>query len=149
MRKPLIVGHSPNLKTGLVVEPLDPAKPGAGKRLLAMSGLDEATFRDGFDRVNVSPTGPKPQRVMAELATRMKWSGLMDSRKVIIVGKATFNLFRWRLAPDCPMTWAWEPYMRMRLAWIPHTSGLSRFWNDPAQRDRLATFMRGAVYHQG
>lgn len=150
-RKTLLVGHSTNPKSSVVKEALDPSVPGgSGWRLLVMSGMDEEAFKDSFDRVNTSPIGPVSRREMRERAASLTYSGLLDDRRVLLVGEATSSLYDWRTLtgarrPD-PMTWVHSKLLRSEMAWVHHPSGLCRFWNDRANRDRLALFMHSAVY---
>ena len=144
MRKPLIIGHSYNTRVPDPKEALDPSIPGSsGERLMKMSGLDADTFRESFARVNTSPAGPLPPSKMRVWAQTLVYSGLFKNRSVVILGAENARYYPWPGRMPARLTWQDWPHHKSRVMWVPHTSGLVHFWNDPANRRALADVLAG------
>lgn len=151
----LFVGQAPGrraLKKGRAFD-----GPGAGSRLAAMSGLARGEFLSRFKTTNVFRRWPGKkgkgdafplarahrgaQRIMSSDAWR-------EAEKVVFVGQGVVRAFLFH-APDlalrlidrpCTMqTWAHGAKPR---AYLPHPSGVNRWYNDPNNRFLAESFLR-------
>lgn len=150
-RRPLIVGHSPD-KLGFA--PMDPAIAGsAGNRLWAMSGIPLQQYLDTFDRINTTPNRNHDTRKMQSMTRVHAESGMFDDRYVLLVGKMNARLYDWTelFGPEMadPFIWQYAPRTRGFVAWVPHTSGLSRHWNDRDEIEKLRSFMQDLLERYG
>lgn len=141
-RKPvLFVGHSPNANS---LPALDPS-PGntAGRRLFEMTGWSMEDWLKHVDRVNVLPVGwqSMPATTQRVYARGMLEAGAFEKRVVVFVGKSTVELFDRGLSDAKDLKWFRTPKLKSPSAWMHHTSGLSRHWNDPSNRLKFRAFM--------
>jgi hypothetical protein len=132
--KAIIIGVAPG-KNGDPRKPL--LGPGSGDRLARLSGLTREEYAAAFDRVNlyfIRPESFRPDEAVfrtAHLIPRLR------GRRVIMLGgvvAAAFGLsdmlpFRWIQLGD------------FLAAWMPHPSGLNRWWNRTANRRRASRFL--------
>lgn len=150
--KILIVGQQPNSN-----DPEDPLSPDhamwAGYRLMQLSGLDPASYRKTFHRININyeNEGKFTASVRQKNSAIEIWNTLKKDDTLIILGTAVEKCFKGlidsRLEP-CVKTPSWKPlqypyvkpgdsFYTVRESWsdiylIPHPSGLNRWWNDPS-----------------
>lgn len=140
--RPLVIGEQPgrNTRTDCPVFPY-PATSSAG-RLLKMLGVSGGEFLRSVDRVNAVPTldlahGWDP--VAAEDYLAMMYNGgLFRERRVLVLGarvRATLGfdagILKSTYAPEFRRYRA-PRHMRPKLWYfIPHPSGLNRWYNDP------------------
>lgn len=133
-RKPvLLVGHSPNKRNDPPLSPL----PGntAGRRLFEMSGWSLSDWNRCCDRMNLLPSPDSPRTVGYTMARRVVDYNIHHDRWVVVVGRETAAFFHldgieWG-------EWTRYPDLAARITWIPHTSGLSRAWNNVDNRIKL------------
>ena len=147
-KKILLVGQAPS-RTG--VNPLEALTPTSSSgKLMNLMGLTEDEYMTSFQRVNLideypgplaSGKGDKfPLRQARDKAKRILQQ--MSEYHILCIGKRVgqcFNLdqcFVWEDRIQC------YPLTRNRIAMIPHTSGLNRFYNDPRNLDRAKAFLR-------
>lgn len=128
----VVVGLDPGRNGG---EPLDPGFP-SGRLLADLCGLPPDGFRRGFLRVNLHPSPGVPVGADARTAKNLK--GLLRGRRVVFLGRRVSRSF------GGPTEWfEWELTGRFVSAAVPHPSGLSRWWNDPGNKDRARRFLSG------
>lgn len=138
MSKIILVGQALNQR-GRAKEPLDGA---AGRRLAALAGLDHHLFMARFERVNLLEQGePGAQfdvRAARDVADdlRQRWRG----RKAVLLGRGVAAAFR--LVPD---DYEWFKPLEIppgvEAAVMPHPSGISHWWNDPANVQAARDYM--------
>lgn len=113
----------------------------AGERLFRMSGWPLLDYLRDLDRVNTLTHFPGrsgkgdafPLSEARPAAARLEQELSLGTRLVIYVGKANAQCYGWSLpAPFTPVP---QP-SGGEWAWLPHTSGVVPFWNDPANRAR-------------
>lgn len=117
-------------------EPFWPSPVGsAGERLWRMIsdavGWDRETFLMRTDRVNLCD-GPSFNEERAR-ARAEEIRAMMQGRRAVIVGEVAVSLL------DGPRVWL-QP--DGDVVSIPHTSGLNRFYNEPANRDAVVALLR-------
>lgn len=116
-------------------------------------GFPRHEYVDIFDRVNLVRGDWNDGKAVAKAAQYLKDAAKEDGvgrRNVVLLGSKVvrsfrvagadmeqYEQFRWR----CP------PIQRPLYMWarIPHPSGRSRAWNDPAVRDEATAFFRNLV----
>jgi len=144
----LLIGQAPS-RTGL--NPLEALTPtSASGRLMNLMGLTVDEYLGSFRRINLideypgrlaSGNGDKfPMRQARAKAKRILQQ--MCDFHILCIGKRVgqcFNLdecFVWEERIQC------YPLTRNRIAMIPHTSGLNRFYNSPDNVRQAETFLR-------
>lgn len=119
----------------------DPSDPFAGRPLRWLSWilkLSEEEVRSRMSFVNLLDRYPGRRFPIAEgrlaaekLAIPKRGTWLLAGRAVgLCFGRRRSEMFRWFYLSD------------VRAAVVPHPSGLNRWWNDPANRERYAEFIR-------
>ena len=138
--KPLIVGEAPSMRTSR------PFAGRSGERLAELAGTSLESIRDRFRLVNLLGHWPGPdasgkgsafpmeQARPAAATLRLPGGSLLCGRRVA----AAFGL------ANAPY-FAWRDVDGRRVAVIPHPSGVSRWWNDPANVDAARSFLREQV----
>lgn len=117
-------------------EPFWPAPTGsAGERLWRMIneavGWDRETYLMRTDRVNFCD-GPAFSEARARERVD-EISAMMQGRQAVLVGEVATRLL------DGPRVWLQRDG---DVVAIPHTSGLNRFYNEPANRDACIALLR-------
>lgn len=124
MRHPLLLGldnpHSDNPRAALLPRPAG----SAGHRLFLMSGLSWREYRRSFERANACDI--KSLRILEDRYVVVLGR---DAWRVIIAGAGVF--FEERLFPE----------LRSVIILVPHPSGRNRFYNEPANQDRLTALL--------
>lgn len=152
--RPLLLGEAPGRGKDAVAR-LRPLSGAIGVRLCRLAGLPEddtagtsreehcyATLREAFDCANVLDHWPGPHgkgaafpRALAEQGVRALVAAgtLHPGRVVVCLGRRVTDLFG---RPGHVPFHRWFPSPGgLRLAGIPHPSGLTRNYNDPAERE--------------
>ncbi len=141
--RPLIIGAAPSRRSN----PEEPLSGRSGRRLAALCGLPIEAFLEAFERRNLIDEWPGPKQdadgdafVTAREARRFAESfrPVVRGRRVVILGlsvAAGFGL------THPAMTFA--PHWGGEFAFCPHPSGVSRWWNDPANEERARNFWSG------
>lgn len=159
--RPVLVGQAPGPTGGegetphghsLALFPLP--SHSAGGRLKTITGWSNSQYIRDTDRVNLLPRYQGParsakgdafnKREARDRAEVLLREMNLTRRVVVFVGRATVEAFHATLAGrsvlgrELPEPFIWrhisEPPLRSvvgRWAWVPHTSGLNRFWNEP------------------
>jgi uracil-DNA glycosylase len=139
MARPLIVGEAPARTTVGA-----PAFTGpAGRRIAALAGVDD--LRDAFDAVNLLDRWPGRQGKGAAFppaqgrdAARALLERVGRRRPLVLAGRRVAAAFGLRALPYLE-----RGDLAGRPVWVlPHPSGVCRWWNDPANRDRAAALLR-------
>lgn len=146
----MIVGEAPGRRAGGLTR----------TRLTELAG---EPWEDWADFVNLLPEQPAAARkgsswdvrAARRAALELDVSGydavILLGRRVaqaMIAAGAGFPFFRWteeRLGPTGLAALPSESATPHRLAVIPHTSGIVRFWNDPASVARATEFLRETI----
>jgi uracil-DNA glycosylase len=138
--RPLIIGEAPSRTAG-AARALDGR---SGERLARLLGVGLDQLLERFETANLlerwpGPAGRKgaafPARMAREAAERVRLRG-----SVLLAGRRVAAAFRLS-APY----FEWATLRGARVAVIPHPSGVNRWWNDPANRERAAAFLREVV----
>lgn len=145
--KPLLIGQAP----GPATDPGLPLSGRCGARLAELCGLELESFLRTFDRVNLVRTFPgkagKGDAFPIDLARKgavdLLIFGRLNQRPTVLLGQnvarafgfpaSGVEFFRWNYLDGNPS---------MRLAFAPHPSGVSRWWNDPANEAAARRFFR-------
>jgi hypothetical protein len=136
--KALLIGQAPSRDGATNFE------GSSGKFLATLCGLSHAGWMDLFERVNVLQNFPGrkhrgdhfPIAEAIEVAERM--DHLLRRRRSVFIGLRVATAFGMRIAP---LTWYPVPY-EGEVALCPHSSGLSRWWNDANNRKDAERFWR-------
>lgn len=133
--KPLIIGQAPGPNS----DPSNPLAGRCGARLADLCSLDEKTFLARFERVNLLNKFPgkatKGDRFPIDQARKTAVDllifGKLNRTTVMLGGNVArafgfpsvgLEMFRWNVIDGSPL---------IRLAFCPHPSGVSHFWNEP------------------
>lgn len=162
LHRPILIGQAPGPNTDPDY-PLFPLPPrSAGGRLQALTGLTVSGYLRTFDRTNLlyefpGARGTKHSRTVDHVVdafpvrqariAAMALRPLLAGRRVILLGRGVATAFRLdpRLEPfqwvtlHCGTGPAW-PRSNCQVAMVPHTSGRSRFYNDPGNVARVRAF---------
>lgn len=123
----------------------DPVLGHSGRRLAAILGLTLGEYAAEFERVHLvrDPSGPWPhtsaQREAAKLVRRFQ------GRHALLLGNRVARAF----GVEARDPFVWFDLDGLQAARYPHPSGLSRWWNDPANAQEAARWLRRAVRQHG
>lgn len=138
--RPLIIGQAPGR-----CRPGDPGEPLAGRsggRLASLCGLPLPEFLARFERDNLLTefpgkagkgdrfTSPREARRLAE-----RFRPVVEGRRVVVLGFSTAAAFQ-----ITHRALVFAPYWGGLFAFSPHPSGVSLWWNDPANAARARAF---------
>lgn len=118
----------------------------SGKRLSELSGLTLIEFARRFERTNVvlrPELWEYPLIVSANVAELME---RMHERKTLLLGTRVAAAFKSLEVPLFEWTTRWTD---VTVARIPHPSGRSRWWNEPANVERARVFMSTLAHENG
>jgi len=152
--RPLIVGEAPGPHT----DPDVPLEGRAARRLAALAGLEEEELRRRARIVNVLPRWPGSagkgsrfdHREAAGPAEEVIRRHARRGQRILVLGwRAARALdpvfYGLRRQPILEL----EPHhvgpVPVRVAIVPHPSGISHWWNDPANVERASEFLRGVL----
>lgn len=166
----LVIGQSPPLPIGALPPGYQPFQGQPEKRLARLAGLASPeelwTAFDRLDLVGWCPP-PKPRRKNHQPSigyNKHNWDGhqfpFRDARiiagrllrmgglarkyaMVVLCGKKVAVSFGLHVMGR-PLPWA-ETFEGVRFLVLPHTSGVSHYWNDEASWHRAACFFRAAL----
>jgi len=134
-----IVGQAPGRRGG---PPLRGPCGARLARLAGLSGVDELARR--HELANLLPRFPgkrgKGDAFPPAEARRAAHGVRPKHRDVLLLGRHVARAF----GVDRPF-FEWWDLGRWRVAVVPHPSGVSRWWNDSANRARAAAFLREAL----
>lgn len=136
--RPIIIGEAPSR----LHCPRGPLSGKSGQRLAALCELDLGEFLALFERRNVLPAFPGPAGKgsafpMAQArarAARMRLA--FPARPAVLLGGRVARAFCLDLPP---LSWSGN------VAVCPHPSGVSRWWNDPANVEAARAFWQDLV----
>lgn len=148
MSRPVLVGESP--PTGASVETISPLFPvpsaGSGARLQRMTGLGRAEYMRRFARINLVSTPGKPGIKKARwAAVNLMRGGILSGCSVVLLGSRVAAAFG--LSGLALMTWmelsvsAGIGLSPVRVALLPHPSGMCRWYNDSGNLKRAIAFL--------
>ena len=142
--KPLLIGEAPSKNE----YPPTPLEGRIGKRLAALAGLTFEEFLERFDRVNLLDVrqDTREKGFEFDMASARKnalaaWARFKAGQTVILLGKRVADAFGLKTVPYFQGVTLSEA----RVYVMPHPSGVSRWWNDPANVKQAEEFMRGIV----
>lgn len=142
--KIVFVGYCPSHR-GSPEKPLD--GPGTGHRLAALCGMSHEGYLRKFERVNLHYDTPlkrdsatKKRGELSAAHIRHRYRG----RRIILLGHEVLEAFG---LDQCLSIAVWSVVMRdeTRVSFIPHPSGLNRWYNDKKNIRRVEKFLRGLV----
>ena len=149
----LLVGQAPAASAPDSVLPADRGNHLAGARFVKFSGIDLQTYSRRFRRMNVLTEFPGRGGGKGDLFPRDRaaraipiFEEFLASRPrdpVIFLGRATASLFHADAKTAKPFSRVGP--LEFQRHWIPHTSGIVRFWNNTSNRDRLRTLVQGLL----
>lgn len=141
-----LVGEAPgpNTHSDLPLYPL-PERSAAG-RLCAMLGAGRAGYLRAFARANLLQDYPGPSFPILEARERAEEvAQRLSPRPLILLGRGVAQAFRFPLGEDM----VWHDYLLgstlVRAATLPHPSGRNLYYNNPAHRERVGTWLREQV----
>lgn len=144
--KPLLIGQAPGPNS----DPEEPLAGRCGARLADLCGLSEKAFLDHFERVNLLRKFPGkaakgdafPVDLARKTAVDLLIFGRLNRTVVMLGGNVArafgfpstgLEFFRWNMIDGSPL---------IRLAFCPHPSGVSLWWNDPKNAAAARRFWR-------
>lgn len=138
--RPLFIGEAPSRST---------ARPGgaplvgeSGARLAAWAGLSRAEFRRRAECVNLFNALPvRWSRRDARDAARLL-PPVGGRRFVVLLGGKVVDAFRLSAAGWPEFTPHPRSPLGVQTYWMPHPSGLNRYWNSPTHVRWAETFLR-------
>jgi hypothetical protein len=134
------VGQAPGRRNGRGA----PFEGPCARRLAGLAGLEERELRRRVRLVNLLGRWPGPSASKGdafpiararEAARRFPLRG-----RVLLAGRGVARAF----GVDAPFL-EWVELGRARVAVFPHPSGVSHWWNDPANARRAAEFLAEAA----
>ena len=141
--KPLIVGEAPS-KNEATPRPIEGC---VGKRLAACCNMPLACFLDHFDRVNLlsvrqdtKEKGFEFDLRSAKVAAEVMKQNFKEGQVVLFLGRRVAEVFG-----------VHNHYFALNIVGeaqvyiIPHPSGVNRWWNEDANKDRAFVFMQTIV----
>lgn len=114
----------------------------SGRRLERLLGIEEGQLHRAARVVNLIPWWPGPSASgkgdrFPSSSARLAASRVRLRGTVLLAGRGVARAFGVR-APF----FEWARVGPARVAVIPHPSGVSRWWNEPANLERAERFMR-------
>ena len=140
--RPLLIGEAPGGPRTQVPPPLRQALTGAfGMRVSSMAHVPFFTYLRRTDRINLVPRHIGEDGWPAEEARTAAAMIDLRDRHVLLFGTKVSAAFGVEQLP----LYEWI-YLRGGLvARVPHPSGRNRNLNDPSERRRMGTFVRGVI----
>lgn len=142
MSRIIIIGQAPSRAS----DPREPLSGRSGARLASLCGLAMPEFLARFERWNLLDAHPgRREGVEGDVyvgvrEARRLADGLLPAlrgRFAVVLGATNAAAFR-ITAP----AFEFHDVARCGLAWSPHPSGVSRWWNDAANEERARAFWR-------
>lgn len=144
-----MLGEAPSRATDRHRHPLSGE---TGRRLASWAGLLPAEFHRRVECRNLLDRWPGPRGHGADLPrgeARAAWMRLrpaLAGRAVVLLGARLAELAG--VAESPPFTWreefhVEEPHIAFWVCWMPHPSGLNRFWNARAHVEAARAFLHG------
>jgi uracil-DNA glycosylase len=142
LERVLIVGEAPSKRGARALHPDDCA---SGRRLLAYTGWTRDEY-ESTGKANLFAQ-PQPRWDAAEAASSLKSMPLcardefvvcLGKRVMLAVGFKTVPWLTWLMMPWPGTVVTGTEYRRV--AFVPHPSGLNRWWNDADNRLRARKF---------
>jgi hypothetical protein len=110
--------------------------------------FDRANVLDRYPGRHAGQKGHAFPRAEARQAATEAWPWVSEYERVLFVGRAVWDSFavvdddkeaarRWRSVRAFTWTGEWPS-----VAWMPHTSGIVTWWNEPKNRSRAEKFLR-------
>lgn len=152
-RPVLLVGEAPTAEVAAVQDLwLHPSRTASGRRLRELSGLSVPAFLAAFERTNVLERSLEPEEPWPAAEARRRGLAalrFLGGRVVVMLGDRAATALLGRRTGGAPrLVWGRYPSLdggTWRGVVLPHPSGRSRWWNDPARRERAAAVLREAV----
>ena len=153
-KKILLVGQAPSRNGGYGEKALDAGIPSsASGRLLKLFDMSREEYLDRFKRLNLLDYWPGALKsgrgdkfpILEGRKSAQRIQKQISEYHILCIGKRVgkcFNMddcFKWEEYIHC------YPFTRNRVAMIPHTSGLNRFYNDPDNIQRTKTFLQELI----
>lgn len=141
--KVLLIGQAPG-RNGSADRPLEGR---IAKKLAGLVGVSIEDWLKGTERMNLLSEFPGkagkgdvwPKKRAAQLADEMK--SLLVGRTVLLVGRnvaAAFGLYK--------LPWlVWVEEFEVRVAVMPHPSGIVLWWNSAENREKVRMFLKGVL----
>lgn len=152
----VLVGQQPNPATEgrphRWILPDDSGLPHTANRLLGYSGLAPAQFLELFpvrsnacdlaDEFDLHRARARVARLLAEVAQAAQESH--GRARVVLLGREAWRCAAWVIELDPQVSpYAWHVGgLFVDLAYVPHTSGMTRAYNTPEQRQACRDFLQ-------
>ena len=144
MTKLLIIGQAPGRAPGVVLGGR------CGARLAALAGISLDEFLERTDRMNLLDHWPgkagKGDAFVSQFDAREMAAAMMPmlaGRVVVLLGNGVSGAFGMRGS-----AFTWTTLLDAKaVAWSPHPSGISRWWNDQKNVARAASFWSKTFEH--
>jgi uracil-DNA glycosylase len=143
--KPLLVGEAPSRAT----DGGPPFSGRSGTYVAWLAQIPSGRVEDAFEPVNLLPRWPGPAgKASAFPLDEARFRGLLllaaqpEGRTVVVAGRRAWA------ALGLPASTSYLSTVErdgLRLALIPHPSGVNRFWNDLAAEKQAIRFLRGLL----
>lgn len=142
--KPLLIGQAPGPRS----DPADPLAGRCGARLAGLCGIEQTRFLELFERVNLLDKFPgkagKGDRFDVNKARKkaidLLLLGTMRDRRVVMLGANVARTFGF--PPSEQLLWSMIDGGGFQVAFCPHPSGVSRWWNEKTNVAKALLFWR-------
>jgi uracil-DNA glycosylase len=143
--RPLLIGQAPGPRS----DPLEPLAGRCGARLAGLCGIEQAEFLERFERVNLLDRFPgkagKGDRFDINKARKkaidLLLFGQMENRRVVMLGANVARTFGFPPATE-QLLWSVTDGGGFHVAFCPHPSGVSRWWNEKTNVAKALLFWR-------
>lgn len=149
--KPLLIGEAPSKN-----EPLPkPLEGRIGRRLASFAGITFEQYLERFDRINLlevrqdtKEKGFTFNRETARVSAVALIPRIDRYENVILLGKRVrdaFGIIKEYFEPHHWKHYESGLYEGTTIYVVPHPSGVNRWFNDPANREKMSAFMRSIL----
>ena len=143
--KPLLIGQAPSRDT----DGMPPFSGRSGKRIAMLMGISHDELRVRFALANILDSWPGKQgngdAFPLELARKRGWQArtALKQRRVVAFGASVIKVLGYEPDDLMLLRFAYREAGngKTAIAYVPHPSGVNRWWNDPDNAKRAQQFL--------
>lgn len=144
--KPILIGQAPGPRS----DPEHPLSGRCGERLADLCGLSLPQFLDAFERANLIKRFPGksgkgdhfPINEARKEVVELLIFGRLAGRRVVLLGDHVATAFGFPAKQVERLRWNFVDGSGLSIAFCPHPSGISHWWNDKANVAKARRFWR-------